>query len=99
MGELRLKIPGQPSISKNFRLYRDCLVYKNETSAVPQWDKGSDIMTGVMWKRLVPFVEDLNTGEQRFGFRLLGSNQGEDFYARSEEELGIWLSHLSRVAI
>jgi calcium-dependent protein kinase len=58
----------------------------------------NSIATSLSWKQFEPFEEN-DQGLEKFGFRITGSREVEDFYVMCEEELDIWLQHLGRIMI
>jgi serine/threonine protein kinase len=57
------------------------------------------LVTSVKWKHVSAFQVVSHLRETKFGFRISGSGRTEDFYVKLEEELEIWLRHLSLISI
>lgn len=52
----------------------------------------------IHFKKVEPFVET-NGSDEKYGFRLIGSNSPHDFYTASSDKLEEWLDHLSNICI
>ena len=52
----------------------------------------------IQFKKVEPFIE-ANGSEDKYGFRLIGSNSPHDFYTSSSDKLEEWLDYLSDICI
>jgi hypothetical protein len=66
----------------SFYCYKDALFCTEKSEPSEQLS----IVTSLDWKRLEPFYEELRSGNELWGFRLLGANTCEDFYTNSEAD-------------
>jgi hypothetical protein len=74
-GRLTMQI-GEGDLQEGFfLLLYDRLIYcESEDRKVPIG------ITSIKWKRVEPFTETDVTGQEKYGFKLTGHNNSEDFY-------------------
>ena len=74
-------------------LYEDKLVF------APLDGESPTLVTSIKWKRLLPFQDVVETVVRHVGFQIFGSQNGEDFFTESPEDLEDWLVHLYKYMI